>query len=162
MSHQCLVAEYSSREKLAIAVEALQKDGYQAADFSVITAADQRHDVVSGSGSSDRASSPPPEKTTGAATLAGGAIGALLAAPTMIGPFLVAGPIAGMAAGAVGGGLLASVKRWGLDEKSSANYESNLNAGSSLIVIEGDQAKLNTAAQTLQTCDPVSMERYEA
>jgi hypothetical protein len=162
MSHQCLVAEYSNHEKLAIAVEALQKDGYQPADYSVITSASHPDEVASANPAKDPASSPPPEKTTGAATLAGGAIGALLAAPTMIGPFLVAGPIAGMAAGAVGGGLLASVRNWGLDEKSSANYESNLRRGSSLIVIEGDLAQLNTAAQTLQTCDPVSIERYEA
>ena len=162
MSQQCLVAEYSNREKLAVAVEALQKDGYTPDDFSVITAAEHPHEVASDNAGSDMASSPPAEKTTGAATLAGGAIGALLAATTMIGPFLVAGPIAGMAAGAVGGGLLASVKTWGLDDKASANYESNLNAGSSLIVIDGDKAKLNTAAQTLKTCDPVSVERYEA
>ncbi|PHQ32915.1 DUF1269 domain-containing protein [Rhodopirellula bahusiensis] len=162
MGHQCLVAEYATREKLAVAVEALQKDGYGADDFSVVTPSDQSHDVANEGASNDRASSPPAEKTTGAATLAGGAIGALLAAPTMIGPFLVAGPIAGMAAGAVGGGLLASMKTWGLDDKASANYETNLNSGSSLIVIEGDKAKLNAAAQTLQTCDPVSIDRYEA
>lgn len=162
MNQQCLVAEYSDRKKLSIAIEALQKAGLKAADFSVITAADQTHDVASGSNADDMASSPPSEKTTGAATLAGGAIGALLATPTMVGPFLVAGPIAGMAAGAVGGGLLASIRTWGLDEKASADYESKLKAGSSLIVVEGDKAKVNSVAQTLQTCDPVSIERYEA
>ncbi|MFG0267049.1 MAG: DUF1269 domain-containing protein [Rhodopirellula sp. JB055] len=161
MSYQCLVAEYATREKLATAVEALQKDGYEANDFSVITQSDHPHEVAS-SDSRNMANSPPAEKTTAAATLTGGAVGALLAAPTMIGPFLVAGPIAGMAAGAVGGGLLSSIQSWGLNDKASANYESNLRGGSSLIVIEGDQAKLNTAAQTLKTCDPTSVERYEA
>ncbi|MCC9658356.1 DUF1269 domain-containing protein [Rhodopirellula halodulae] len=160
MKQQCLVAEFANREKLAIALEALGKDGYSPQDYSVVTASDSANELNGGDGGI--ADSPPSEKTTGAATLAGGAIGALLAAPTMIGPFLVAGPIAGMAAGAVGGGLLASVKSWGLDDKASASYEKNLQAGSSLVVIEGDNPKLNAAAQTLQTCDPVSVDRYQA
>lgn len=162
MSKRCLIAAFSDRESFATALEVLETGDFTEDSVSLVTRPEDVSQTEAAAAEDRTPASPPDEKTTAASTLAGGALGALVATPTMIGPFIVAGPLLGMAAGAVGGGLLSSVESWGVRHDVGQQYEQRLERGERLIIITDEQTRLDQAERLLKTCDHVSIERYQA
>ncbi|MBB3208663.1 hypothetical protein FHS27_004495 [Rhodopirellula rubra] len=161
MSKDCLIAEFAGKKALHTALEVLEKAGYGPEEVSVISTPDEIERHVPRDRTQDMEDSPPAEKTTGAATLAGGAVGAVLGAGTMIGPLLVAGPIVGMAVGAASGGLFAAVKSLQISEDVALRYEEHVIAGGTLVMVIGESIKLNDAERGLKTCNPETLKRFE-
>ncbi|WP_068264963.1 DUF1269 domain-containing protein [Rubripirellula obstinata] len=160
MSNECLIAEFTDPSSLETALEVLHRADYERDSYSVVTSANQVDDTVLADAKDKTPASPPAEKTMGASTLVGGTLGGVLGTSTMIGPMLVAGPLAGMAAGAAGGSLLAAVESWGVRKDVGDQYENRVAGGASLIIVNGDEMKLSNAERMLQTCDPESLERF--
>lgn len=161
MSNECLIAEFSDRSSLQIALDVLHKADYDPGSYSFVTSASEVDDTVLADAKQRNTASPPSEKTMGASTLAGGMLGTVLGTTTMIGPMLVAGPLAGMAAGAAGGSLLSAVESWGIRKNVGALYEARVEDGASLIIVNGDELGLAEAERMLKTCDPVTLERFK-
>lgn len=162
MSTQCLIAEFSDRQSLETAIEVLDQAHYTNDNVSVVTQADEVQDTLVDDAKDMTPASPPGEKTTAASTLAGGTLGAVLGTATMMGPMLVAGPIVGMAAGAVGGGVLSAVESFGVRHDVGQQYESKVARGSRLVIVTGDELRVNEAERMLQTCGPESLETFKA
>ena len=160
MSNHCLIAEFSDRESFATALEVLERSDIPADSISLVTHADELPDTEASDVVDAHAASPPGEKTTAATTLAGGALGGALGTATLMGPLLVAGPIFGMAAGAVGGSLLSAVDSFGVDYEHGRRYESKVEQGSCLVIVTGDDIQLRNAQRVLQTCGPASLEEF--
>ena len=78
----------------------------------------------------------------------------------MIGPLFVLGPLGGLLAGVAAGGVIGSIRRWGVDEEAAQNYEQALNDGQFLIVVTGTERELKFAEQYLNTVGPVSLQQY--
>ncbi|SMP66993.1 Protein of unknown function [Neorhodopirellula lusitana] len=161
MSSECLIAEFSDYSSFQTALQVLEKSNYTDQHVSVVTQSEE----VAGSTIDDRQGansvSPPSGKTTGAATLAGGTLGAMLGSATLMGPLIVAGPLLGMAAGAAGGSVLSSIDSWGVDGDTGEQFAERVRKGSRLIILTGNDARLSEGERLLQTCDPKSLERFE-
>lgn len=162
MSNECLIAEFPDRESLSTALQVLRKADFGDDDFSLVTQSDEVDQTKLDAAIDTTPASPPTGKTMEASTLAGGTLGAVLGTATMMGPMLVAGPIAGMAAGVFGGSLLSAVESWGVKHDVAEDYEKKVSAGSSLIVVNGNDLKLAEAERVLKTCGPASLEKFPA
>lgn len=162
MSHECVIAEFSDRSSLKTAIEILKKADFESGDYSVVTKASDVNETSLHTAEDTAPSAPPAEQTMGASTLMGGTLGAVLGTATMIGPMLVAGPLAGMAVGAVGGSFLSAVENWGVNHGVGEDYERKVEAGSCLIVIGGDDLKTSKAERLLMTAGPSSLKKFKS
>ncbi len=80
---------------------------------------------------------------------------------TMIGPFMIPGPLLGLLVGAGLGGLFEVGPPASWKEKA-AEYETRMLAGSVLIVVDANsRVRLDDAVNPLKTTGPVSLERYD-
>ncbi|TWT49324.1 hypothetical protein Pla22_45180 [Rubripirellula amarantea] len=161
MSQECLIAEFSDTTSFHTALEALEKSKFTKDDISIVTNADELSDSAIGDSKDPKSASPPTGKTTGAATLAGGTVGAMLGTATMMGPLLVAGPLIGMAAGAAGGSVLAAIESWGVRSDVGEQFEHRVRSGSRLILLTGSDVDLSEGEQILKTCGPKALERFQ-
>lgn len=159
MKSNCLIAEFKSERDFRIAIEVLEKAHFSADEVSLVTHADDDALTELDVAKDPLSESPPTAKTTATTTVAGGALGAALGTMTLMGPLLVAGPIFGMAAGAVGGGILSNIHRWGVDQDVAEAYESKVQNGSRLVIVTGDDdIRLADARRALKTTGPTSLE----
>lgn len=84
-----------------------------------------------------------------------------IAAATMIDPFIVAGPLLGMAVGAAVGGLLKSTSEWGVDLDATKDYERRVREGAVLIIVHSEnRVSLDEAEAVLKTIGPDSIRRF--
>ena len=161
MEMNCLIAEFENKESFQTAIRVLEASRFTPDEVSFVTRnTDEDRELLHTATDHDKQSVPAPEKTTAAATLVGGTLGAALGTMSMIGPFFVAGPILGMAAGAVGGSLLSSVEGSGVARNVATRYEKKVNDGSMLIIVMGDRIRLDEANNALETTGPTSLERF--
>lgn len=161
MSNDCLIAEFNDHPSLEIAMEVFSQGNYDTDMISIVTSAAEVDDTVLTNAKNPNPMSPPVEKTTGVSAFAGATLGTLLGTATMVGPMLIAGPLAGLAVGAVGGGLLSAVESWGVESDVGQRYQDRVAGGSSLMIVKGDAVKLAEAERMLQTCDPASLRRFK-
>ncbi|PJN90958.1 general stress protein [Bacillus sp. mrc49] len=154
-----IIGVYETGEEAIKAVEALQADGYNRDDISVVAKDKEELRTVN-------------EKTgtkaeeglaAGAATggILGGAAGLLagvgaLAIPG-IGPVLAAGPLAatlaGAAVGAGTGGLAGTLIGMGLPEDEANRYEADVKSGKLLVLVDADSRKLNSSYSGITETD---------
>lgn len=160
MKPNCLIAEFENKDDFRTAIEVLEKAHFSPDEVSTVTHADDKNLSELEIAKDKTPASPPAETTTAATTLAGGTLGAALGTMTLMGPMLVAGPIVGMAAGAVGGGMLSAVESWGVDRQIAESYESKVRSGSLLVIVTGDETRLDEAWRSLKTTGPASLETY--
>ncbi len=161
MKSNCLIAEFSREHDFRTAIEVLEKAHFSADEVSIVTHADDDALTKIDAAKDLTSASPPAGKTTATTTIAGGALGATLGSMTMMGPLLVAGPIIGMAAGAVGGGILSTINSWGVDHEVTEDYESKVKSGSRLVIVTGDdEIRLADARRALKTTGPASLETF--
>ncbi|MEZ6091356.1 MAG: DUF1269 domain-containing protein [Pirellulaceae bacterium] len=162
MYGKCLVAEFNNRDELLTALRVLEMAGFTDGEVSTITRSEDVSDSSIPDSSPHMGSSPPNEKSVAASTLAGGALGAILGTTTMLGPFMIAGPILGMAAGAAGGGALTAAAEIGINREVGTDYEQRVRDGSLLLIVTGTSAQVDEAEKSLKTCGPKSLERFSA
>jgi len=174
---KCVIAEFETLEATRTALEALEISGYTIENVSVVTSVDDpaaKHlaglfgeETSLGKGSKEpdveakSTSTKPDSRDVGLGMVLGGTIAAPLAIGTMLGPFMIIGPLVGMGVGAVLGGLL-SGSTGSSDDKIGKNYEERVKAGSLLVIVhDDDDILLREANSTLQTIGPLSIEQFE-
>lgn len=165
---ECVVVEFRTRAGAKLAFEVLERNHYTRENVSVVMHVDDpatenlddfRDD--DGISASQVEAKSPDGRSVGLGMLLGGTIAAPLALGTMIGPFMLTGPIAGMGIGAMLGGLFSSHQRSdAADEESS--YEDRVKAGSILVIVTQDELiGLNEAEAVLATTNPKTLGRFE-
>lgn len=159
MKDHCVVAEFENRDHATTALEVLAKRGYGDDQISVVAHRDhpQLKDLplleedAGGVGSSTGA---------GAGALLGGGLTAPIAASTLIGPFMLAGPLVGLGLGAAVGGFLAGDERWGAEEDASRELRDRVEHGSVLLIIAGTEDEMDEVQNGLKTTKHVSLHRF--
>lgn len=165
---ECVVAEFRTRAGAKLALEVLERNHYTRENVSVVMhsddpAAEKLDDMQAGDAiPADQVEATSPDgRSVGLGMLLGGMIAAPLALGTMIGPFILAGPLVGMGIGAAFGGLFSSHQR-GDTEDENLSYENRVKGGSVLVIVTQDeQIGLNEAEAVLATTNPKTMERFE-
>lgn len=178
---KCVIAEFETREAARIALEALEISGYTIENVSVVASVDDpaaKHlaELPGQEKSferrpSEEANEPdvevaptgttPDSRDVGLGMILGGTIAAPLAIGTMVGPFMVIGPLVGMGIGAVVGGLLSS-STGSSDDDVGKTYEERVKEGSILVIVhDDDDIRLREANSTLQTIGPLSIQQFD-
>ncbi len=149
MAHT-LVAAFQNQERAREAVKQLEAQGFSDENVSLITPDDRhgRHDDDHG-GRQDSAM----DGTAWGAGV-GGAAGLLAAAGAIaipgIGPLIAAGPLAAALTGATAGGLAGAFMDMGIPAASTKRYEDELRHGHSVVTVQGDGEKMETARSVVQ------------
>ena len=161
MSDYFAIAEYESLGAAKVGIEVLEKSHFTEEEVSLVTGAgdsalqelQQLPDVPD-----DR---PADGRGVGLGILIGGAAATPVAIGTMVGPFMVAGPLLGFAVGAGAGSLFEGAESESL-RSLSADYEERVKAGSVLIFLTvNSRVRLDDAVNALITTGPKSLERIE-
>ncbi|QEG39743.1 DUF1269 domain-containing protein [Roseimaritima ulvae] len=163
---RCLIAEYDHSEAAKAGLEILEKNGFTLENVSVVSnvsdpAAEHLHELhdLPQHGSADTLTD---DRNTTLGMLIGGSLAAPIAAGTLIGPFIIAGPLVGMALGAAVGSLLKGTKKWGVEHDVAADYEERVREGAVLIIVNAhEDARLNEAQTLLDTTSPRSIEAFQ-
>ncbi|MCM2375019.1 DUF1269 domain-containing protein [Aporhodopirellula aestuarii] len=163
---KCLIAEYETSAAAKLALEVLEKDHFTLENVSVVSkSSDSGAEHLEGlqDPSQDQEHvSAPDNRSTSLGMLIGGAVTAPIAAGTLIGPFIIAGPLVGMAVGAAMGSLLGGMEKWGVAKDVSSTYEDRVNSGSVLVIVHDvDDIRIHEAKSLLKTTDPKSLEKFE-
>lgn len=163
MHDRCVIAEYDSPETARVGLEVLEKNGFTTETVSVVTHRDKASVGELSHLERDATEAPegPPNETpTGLGMLLGGGVAAPIAAFTMVGPFMLAGPIAGIAAGAAVGRLLGSTNEWGVHESAREAYERRVHEGAVLVIVHDEPLRLDEAESVLSTTSPRNLDRF--
>ncbi|HEX8524214.1 MAG TPA: hypothetical protein VF669_18310 [Tepidisphaeraceae bacterium] len=150
-----LVAAFEDRQQAERAVDALEQNGFSAADVGL---AIRGSDAVRGGMISDAsATKDGPGAATGAIT--GASLGAILGAAAAflvpgVGPIVAAGifsmAFGGAIAGAAVGGIFGALTGLGVSEQEAKYYEQAFNAGHAIVAVRtGDRA--TAAAEILRS-----------
>ena len=146
MAHT-LVAAFQNGDRAREAVRQLEAQGFSDKDVSLIAPEDKR--AKGGDGRQDSVM----DGTAWGAGI-GGAAGLLAAAGAIaipgIGPLIAAGPLAAALTGATAGGLAGAFMDMGVPAASSKRYEDELRHGHSVVTVQGDGQKLQTARGVVQ------------
>ncbi|QDV64072.1 DUF1269 domain-containing protein [Crateriforma conspicua] len=156
----CLIAEFRRDEAFRNGLLALQKARFDEQQISTVVRSDELDNTKTPKTGQRTANKVDSEKLTSATTMTGGLVGGAIGAASLVGPFLVAGPIAGMAVGAVGGGLIAALTNTGVQTENAKTYQQRVEEGSRLIIMEDEPLKLREAERILKTVDPVTLEVF--
>ena len=160
MSDQCLIAEYGSLEQAKEGLRVLSTADEPLENVSVVAHA-ERHAAELQDLQKPSSESPNSGKVVGIGALIGGAAATPLAVGSLIGPLFVAGPLLGMAAGAVIGGLFASTQNWGIEREVGDDLQQRVDEGSVLIIVDSDDPiVLNDAEQLLATTGAKSVSQF--
>lgn len=163
MTIQCVIAEFQDLKTAKLGLEILEKAGFDHNHISVITRRDDPElEGLEGLGDGEDAEGDelPASARAGLGGVLGGSLAVPLAASTLIGPFMLVGPIVGMGVGAAVGAL-GGTSAWGVDEQDQADYQSKVENGSILIIVSGDRGDLLEAEASLKTAGPESIRRFE-
>ncbi len=146
MAHT-VVAAFQDTARAKEAVRQLEAKGFNDREVSLIGPEDKN---AHGQGAHQDST------TDGAAWGAGigGAAGLMAAAGAIaipgIGPLIAAGPIAAALTGATAGGLTGAFVDLGIPSSSTKRYEDELKQGHSLVTVQSDEERLQSARNVLQ------------
>ncbi|MCA9134856.1 MAG: DUF1269 domain-containing protein [Planctomycetales bacterium] len=165
MHDQCVIAEYESVPPARTALEVLAKAGYGPEQVSFIARGDDpalrdiaalESDGAEDEGAEDEGAA----GGAGIGALLGGALSAPVAASTLVGPFMLVGPLVGVGLGAALGSLLGGAQSWGVDPQAGESYEQRVQDGAVLIIVSGTQVELREAEASLKTTGPCTLKRF--
>ena len=170
MDNKRVVGIFATEEEAIRAIERLKSSGYTKDDISVIAKQRESLDRIAMRTDTD-VDDANMDKTVGGAVTGGviGGVGALLVelgvlAIPGVGPFLAAGPIAatlaGLVAGGAVGGMIGALVDLGLSEEDAKEYETYLNRGDILILVE-DHRGTNDVHDNFYENNSVIRDRYE-
>lgn len=157
MYSECIIAQFDDVEKARLGLEVLAKAGYGAENVSVVTLHDDPaiHDSSQLEKSHD--DSQGIISGAGVGGVLGGALAIPLAASTLLGPFILAGPLVGIGAGAFLGGLLGSSAS---QENVNKAYRESVEQGGVLVIVTGDNSELLDASASIKTSGPARVDRF--
>lgn len=158
---QCVVAEYASISDADLGLRVLETADFTPETVSVVSRSEQQGLDEVGRLEDSPADSPPADGSVGMGGAVGGTLGAVLGAATMIGPFMVVGPLLGAAAGAGAGGLMGATEKWGVGQEDTRSYQQRVQDGAVLVIVSDTSRRLTEAERLLQTTDPESLKRFE-
>lgn len=181
MHAACLVAEYESQSAAKIGLEVLRKADFQPDAISVAWRGHTRAlDKVDRSGSNDQGIAVEQSMEIGAGI--GALVGTPLAIGSVMGPIMIAGPLAALAGGAALGavmsgagrsasnresddrvdsrGLYAMANHYGINSHSATRYEQRINEGAVLVIVTSTPPRLDEAQRSLKTTGPASLQRF--
>lgn len=193
MHAACVVAEYDSLDDVKVAVEVLRKNDFHADAISFVWKGHERalekvqRKTFGGESLDERLADE--ERSMGIGALIGAIPGIQLGITTIMGPFMVAGPLAAVAGGAVVGGLLAEMGHLAAEgpsdlesvsdydrinakglyamaqyrsrhEHKASKYEERVLQGNILIIVTSTPPRLDEAERALQTTHLVSLQRF--
>ena len=154
MADESVIGVYPSMTDAEATVRALRRGGFPIAQVSIVARGlESERDLQGFITTGDVAK-------TGA--WVGGIFGLLAGAAFLwvpvVGPLVVAGPLAtallgaveGGAIGAAGGGLLGSLVGWGVSRNDVLKFEEHLKAGKFLVIAHGSAAEIARARDLLQ------------
>jgi hypothetical protein len=155
MANKSVFGIYADRQAVELTVTELREAGFRAADISILLPENLGNKDLG----TEAHSKAPEGAATGAASGAviGGALGWLagigaLAIPG-IGPFIAAGPIMGMLAGAgaagAAGGLLGGLVGLGLPEYEAKRYQGRIKEGGILLSVHADDSEWTDRAKQI-------------
>jgi len=163
VSQQCLIAEYANFYDAKVALAVLETDQFTQDDVSIVRRKEDLAMEEIQQLEDRHTDSPSAASAAGVGAAVGGSIATPIAFGSLIGPFFIAGPLAGMAVGAVAGGFLAGTDRWGVNQDVAKSYEQRLQSGSVLVLVHHeDPIRIDDAEALLQTCDHIDLTRFEA
>ncbi|MEK6773611.1 MAG: DUF3341 domain-containing protein [Bdellovibrionota bacterium] len=170
-NHKAVFGIYSSRSAVEQGIDRLKADGFASTEISVLIPAQGGSEQFA----HEKGTKAPEGVTTGASTgmLVGGALGWLAGIGTIaipgIGPFIAAGPImallAGAGAGAAIGGLAGGLIGMGIPEYEAKRYEGYIKDGGILLSVHTGNTELTkraklaleqTSAKDISSTDEVS------
>lgn len=150
MAKKYVIGVYPTENEAISAINRLFEMGYENNDVSVIAKDPGGFDTLENRTDVDVDSPKAIGRTAGAGVATGGILGGIgglllglgtLAIPG-IGPIVAAGPIAatlgGIAAGGTAGGILGALAGMGIEKSEAKNYQSALERGELLVVVEAD------------------------
>lgn len=182
MNAACLVAEYESQSAAMIGLEVLRKSDFQTDAVSV---AWKGH--TGALGKVDRGGDHDEEVGVASSLEIGAGIGAMVGTPlaigSMMGPIMVAGPLAALLGGAALGavvseagesdrnresadrvdsrGLYAMTNHYGINSHAASDYEKRIDEGAVLVIVTSTPPRLDEAQRSLKTTGPASLQRFE-
>lgn len=175
-----VVGIFKTEDQAIRAIEGLKRDGYREDEISVVTKDRGQHDrvaQVAGNVSDARDSRIGRDDDTGSKAAGGaitggtiGGIGGLLLglgsfAIPGLGPIMAAGPIAaaigGALAGGAVGGLLGALTDFGIPEVEAREYETRINAGEILVLIDTDDTRSDSVYSNFYDNESTNRDRYE-
>lgn len=182
MNAACLVAEYESQSAAKVGLEVLRKSDFQTDAVSVAWKGHTR-----ALGKVDRGGDQIGEVGVASSMQIGASIGALVGTPlaigSVMGPIMIAGPLAALFGGAALGaivseagdsernresadrvdsrGLYAMANHYGINSHAASDYEKRIDNGAVLVIVTSTPPRLDEAQRSLKTTGPVSMQRFE-
>lgn len=151
---QWLMAEFTSLDRADTALQILESASFDAQSVSLLTHRGAAEFEKIDQPASNAVDSPAVDKSVQAGTLVGGTVGAMLGTVSMVGPFLVGGPLLGMAAGAGLGVLVNAANQYGLSETELQELKQRVASGHVVILVHENPGRINQASRLLQTTDP--------
>lgn len=160
MYEQCIIAQFDNTEKARLALEVLAKAGYGEQQVSFVSRSEDPQLGNVSEMERDAADEGGGSAGAGMGGLLGGALTAPIAASTLLGPFILAGPLVGVGVGAALGGMLGGAQQWGVTPEAGETYEQSVRDGAVLIIVTGDKAELREAEASLKTVGPESIRHF--
>lgn len=160
MYDQCIIAEFENTQKARLGLEVLAKAGYGEDQVSFVSRSDDPQ--LGNVAKLEKDAADEGEGSTGAGIggLLGGALTAPIAASTLLGPFILVGPLVGVGVGAALGGMLGGAQQWGVTPEAGETYEKSVRDGAVLIIVTGDKVALREAEASLKTVGPESIRHF--
>jgi hypothetical protein len=149
MHQDCVVGVFNSVGDARTTVERLERGGWGASHVSLITRGKESElDATSPLDQGDQM-----EKSAALGAAAGSALG-LLASTALfiipgIGPVVFAGAMASGITGGLVGGIVGAMSGWGVKEDRVHEYERDLQAGKTIVLVAGDPLRLAEAKSIL-------------
>ncbi|TWU20606.1 hypothetical protein Pla52o_44840 [Novipirellula galeiformis] len=182
MHAACLVAEYESHKGAKIGLEVLRKFDFHADAVSVcwrghVKALEKVHR------SDEEEDNYGAEKSMGIGAAIAALAGTPLAVSSIMGPIMIAGPLAAAAGGAAlaamasegdslstlhhsssdrvdSRGLFAMANHYGINSHKAEHYEERIRNGGILIIVTSTPPRLDEAQRGLKTTNPASLQRF--
>lgn len=148
LPEECVVAVFDSAEKAETAVRDLKSVGFGPDRVSVI----RRHFDPDDKSAEEMRLGDDSLHDAAIGGAVGGVVGAAGAATLMatgVGIVLMSGPLVALT-GAIVGAFLGAMRGWGVHEQSLKQYEKDVAAGKTLVVVAGDPTTVARAEQLLR------------
>jgi hypothetical protein len=139
MHPQCVIAQFESVERARLGLQVLAKAGFGEDQVSFVSRSDASELGEIGKLREDAADNTDSSASAGIGGLLGGGLAAPVAASTLIGPFMLIGPLVAAGVGAAIGGILGGAQIWGVDRNTSESYEASVERGAVLVIVNGSE-----------------------
>ncbi len=161
MSSQCVVAEFDSLQKARTAMQVLAMNDYREEHVSYIANSANPELNVLQNLVDESESEPGPGAGASAGGLLGGVLATPLAAGTLIGPFILVGPLVAVGLGASLGSILGISKEVDINNSAThPDYNSRIEHGGAVILGTGRDSELRDMEALLKTADALSIKRF--